>query len=186
MEQSGGARISHGVNPGWYVLTGGPCAGKTTLIEALAARGFRTVPEAARLFIEREQSRGRSLDEIRADEIAFQRALIPLKVAMQGDASRGAPVFFDRGMHDSAAYIARLTDERFPEVEDAVRNSAYDAVFLLDRLPYSTDGVRTETDAEAKRIQTFIENAYRAAGFSPIRVPVLPLQERIEFVLSNI
>jgi predicted ATPase len=38
----------------FHVLTGGPGSGKTTLVEALAARGYATAPEAGRTVI-REQ-----------------------------------------------------------------------------------------------------------------------------------
>ena len=44
----------------WHVITGGPCYGKTTLIQLLAERGFRKVPEMARLYIEEEVARGRT------------------------------------------------------------------------------------------------------------------------------
>jgi hypothetical protein len=36
-----------GVHTNWQVITGGPSCGKTTLINLLANKGFRTAPEGA-------------------------------------------------------------------------------------------------------------------------------------------
>jgi predicted ATPase len=41
----------------WHVIMGGPSCGKTTLINLLAAKGFRTIPEGARLYMERDSRR---------------------------------------------------------------------------------------------------------------------------------
>ena len=37
-----------------YVLTGGPCSGKTTVLNILAKCGYPVVPELAREMIEKE------------------------------------------------------------------------------------------------------------------------------------
>jgi predicted ATPase len=37
--------------PDFYIITGGPGSGKSTLIEALAAEGFHHMPEAGRAII---------------------------------------------------------------------------------------------------------------------------------------
>ena len=65
-----------GVQTNWHVITGGPCSGKTTLVDQLADKGFRTVPETARLYIEKEMARGRTIDEIRENADALERGLI--------------------------------------------------------------------------------------------------------------
>ena len=46
------------VQTNWYVITGAPCSGKTTLIEQLADKGYRTIPETARLYMENEMAAG--------------------------------------------------------------------------------------------------------------------------------
>jgi hypothetical protein len=55
---------SFGVQTNWHVITSAPCSGKTTLIGELADKGFRTVPESGRLYVEREMANGRTTDEI--------------------------------------------------------------------------------------------------------------------------
>ena len=45
------------VQTNWHVITGAPSSGKTTLIDQLADKGFQTVPEGARQYLEREVAR---------------------------------------------------------------------------------------------------------------------------------
>ena len=68
------------VNTNWYVITGAPCSGKTTLIDNLADLGYNTVPEAGRKYIENELAKGRSLDEVRQDPANFTRKIYALMI----------------------------------------------------------------------------------------------------------
>ena len=43
-------------NEGFFVITGGPGVGKTTLLNALSTNGYKTIPEAARTIIREETS----------------------------------------------------------------------------------------------------------------------------------
>ncbi len=42
----------------FFVVTGGPGAGKTSLIEEFARRGFHTIPESGRAIIREEMASG--------------------------------------------------------------------------------------------------------------------------------
>ncbi len=54
----------------FFVVTGGPSAGKTSLITELARRGFHTIPESGRAIIREEtQSGGDALPW--ADRMAY-------------------------------------------------------------------------------------------------------------------
>ena len=47
-------------NSSWYVITGGPSTGKTTLLEELAKRGYKTIPEVARVVIDEGIAAGKT------------------------------------------------------------------------------------------------------------------------------
>ena len=53
--------------PPWYVITGGPSAGKTTVIDLLSKHGYATTIEEARHYINIEEHLGISSKEARAD-----------------------------------------------------------------------------------------------------------------------
>jgi predicted ATPase len=62
----------------------------------------------------------------------------------------------------------------------------YRAVFIFDRLPLKKDGVRTEDEALAAQIDAGLEADYRSVGYRPVRVPVLSIEKRTDFVLEYI
>lgn len=97
--------MTAGPTPPFFVITGGPGSGKTTLIEALAATGLATAAEAGRqVIIEERQSSGRALPWV--DPRAFAEAMLVRDVdsyAAWRDAT--GPVFFDRGIPDVIGYL---------------------------------------------------------------------------------
>ena len=170
----------------WYVLTGGPGAGKTMVLTALAERGYHTVPEAARVHVEHGFALGKKIEEIRADEAAFQRELIRLKVAVEQAVPKTMPVFFDRGMHDSLTYLGLQGVHNDPELAIAVSNATYQKAFHLEMIALEDDGVRTETQAEAEQIHADLRSAYEQAGIPVEAVPVMPVEERVNFILERL
>lgn len=173
-------------SPPWYVITGGPCAGKTTLIKELKKRGYPVVEEAARAYIDQEKAKGKTLEEIRADEVGFQHAIIPMKQAAEEACSQTEVTFFDRGMHDSVAYLAHAGVTNDPILAAVLPHSRYRKVFLPDLLPLVQDGARTETKEEARMIHNDIRTAYETAGMEVVRVPVMSVKKRADFILKRL
>jgi predicted ATPase len=65
----------------WYVITGAPCSGKTSVIHELEKRGYHIVTETARAHIEKQLAKGLTLSQIKEDELAFERHILHLKIA---------------------------------------------------------------------------------------------------------
>ena len=164
------------------VVTGGPCAGKTTclaqLSEWLEGLGFLVfrVPEAATLLFGGGASlAGASLDEV----LHFQARLLRLQMALEesflllADKS-GQPsvVIFDRGCMDAAAYVepavwhALLDDNGWSEV--ALRDHRYDAVLHLVTAAIGAEAfyttanntARTENTEEAAALDHRLRDAW--------------------------
>jgi predicted ATPase len=180
-------RVNCDFPSGWYVLTGGPSAGITTLLNELSRRGYRTLPEAARTYLEAERKNGKSIEAIRADEVAFQYRILSLKRFTERQLSRNELVFFDRGIHDTIAFLraANINIDRETAIQ-IVRIATYDRVFVLDMMPFVLDGIRTESEERAKLIQSLLPEAYESFGMTTVRVPILPVRERADFILQNI
>lgn len=169
----------------WIVITGAFSSGKTTLLEALAHLGYRTVPEMARLVIDEGLAKGLTVAQIREDEEAFQYQVLERKVAMERLLDPGELTFFDRGIPDSTAY---LQFGGFDDVESRTVSQAgvYRRVFILDPLPFQSDYARTEQAAQAVEIDRLLEQAYEELEYEVVRVPVRPVAERLQMILAHI
>ena len=53
----------------WYVFTGAPCSGKTSVILALEKDNYRVIHEVARGYIDSQLQKGHSLAEIKSDPL---------------------------------------------------------------------------------------------------------------------
>ena len=170
---------------GWCVITGAPSSGKTSVISELARRGFAVQGEVARELIEQGLSSGRSLVDIRHDAKGLQTRILEVTLAREMDLDAKATMFLDRGLPDSITYFRLAGLDGF-EARVASYLFQYRAVFIFDRLPVVKDEVRTEDEKLANKIDRMLEEDYRSIGYTPIRVPVMPIEERADFVLENI
>lgn len=168
----------------WYVITGAPSSGKTSVINGLARRGYKVVPETARAYINGRLASGHTLTEIKTDILAFERHILMEKVRIERGLSKSETIFLDRAIPDSIAYFQlEGLDEQEPiQCSHILR---YQQIFLFDRLTFEKDNVRSENQAVAARIETLLHRSYADLGYDVIRVPVLPVDQRIEFVLAH-
>ncbi len=169
----------------WYVITGGPSSGKTTIIHKLAHLGYRIIPEMARSVIERELRNGKNIKVINHEEKHVQKMIMTTQLNAEKRTPRDQIVFLDRGMPDSVAYY-RLHHLDARHALKMSRNRPYAKVFLFDLLSYQYDGVRVENATIAKKIDQLIEQAYRELGYELVRVPVLSINDRVKFVLKHL
>lgn len=168
----------------WVVITGAPSSGKTSVVNELKSRGYPVQDEAARAYLEACMAEGKSMADIRADGgKALQQTILDLKSAREAELDPAEVVFLDRGLPDSLAYF-RLAGLDVAAAMQASRQNRYDAVFLFDRLPIVQDGVRVEDEAMAAHIDEMLMQDYRALGYDPVRVPVMPVEKRADFILN--
>src|SRR6266446_5928573 len=117
-----------------FVITGGPGAGKTTTLDAIAVRGFQCVPESARAIIKKRKASGLnprpSPDQFGAEMLQEDMA------SYRGTPVQNDPVFFDRGVCDSLAFLYLHGVISLAEVEAQVKEFRYnDLVFLMPPCP---------------------------------------------------
>ena len=168
----------------WTVVTGAPSSGKTAVICELERRGHRVVHEAARAFIDSELRKGRRLKDIRADAAAFEAEIFRRKMSLESRLPGNEPIFFDRGLPDSIAYY-RLAGLDVDAVITACHHYRYRNVFLFDRLGVRPDRVRVENDSEAAVLDTLLKASYEQLGYPVVRVPLLPVAVRADFVSKH-
>jgi predicted ATPase len=171
------------VQTNWHVITGAPSCGKTTLINLLADKGFQTAPEGARLYLEREIARGRTIEEIRSNEVALQCGIKDVQLEIERGLQANDLIFLDRAVPDCLAWyrVFGLNPNEF--LRDCF-HYRYASVFILDRLPLQLDGLRYKDDALQGFTDEWHSRDYSALGYGIVRVPVLPPEERLALVLD--
>ncbi|MBI3590040.1 MAG: ATP-binding protein [Candidatus Melainabacteria bacterium] len=170
----------------WYIITGGPSTGKSKTIDHLAYLGYLIRPEVARILIDDELSKGKTIEEIRGDEKSFEHKILKIKIETEETAPKNDLIFWERGLPDSIVYIKRCSGDHNLAVQISKRRQ-YKGVFILDVLPvYDKDYARTETSSKAKEIHEALYNCYTELGYKVIRVPVAPISERAEFIIKQV
>jgi predicted ATPase len=155
--------------PRLVVLTGGPGAGKTAVLE-MAKYSFCShvaiLPESASIIFGGGFPR---LDGLPARR-AVQRAILGVQQALEllvHDAPQVAVALCDRGTLDGAAYWPDGVDRFCPDLglERAAELARYAAVIHLEPPTaghgYQNSSIRTETAGEAAEIDRCIEQAWR-------------------------
>ena len=176
-------------SPKLFVLTGGPGAGKTTLIGVLAHAGFTVAPEAGRRIIrEQQESGGRALPCL--DPHAFAQAMLDHDIdAYTRLAAAAGPVFCDRGIPDAIGYL-RLEGLAVPdEMWRAARAHRYqERVFVCPpwRAIYSTDSERNQAWDVAERTCAAMVEVYTELGYTLVAVPRAPVDTRVKFLREAI
>jgi predicted ATPase len=168
----------------WVVLTGTSCSGKTTMIDQLAAQGFRTVPEVARSYFDAEMTRGRSIEEIRSDLATVECNIMGMQIQVEQSLPTGEVVFLDRGLPDIITFF-RYAGLNPAEVIPGCFRHRYAAVYVLDPFPIERDGFRIEGEEMRIFLDTWLPRDYAAVGYEVVRIPVLPPEERLTFLLAD-
>jgi predicted ATPase len=169
----------------WYVITGAPCSGKTSVVSALEKRGFRVVHEVARAHIDEELGKGRTLAQIKADAYQFENHIFLTKLKIEASLPRNEIVFLDRAVPDSIAYFQLEGLDPGQPVEKSKR-VRYKKIFLFERLAFLKDGVRSEDDPLADRLDHLLEAAYRKLAYDIVRVPAISIEARTAFILKRL
>jgi len=170
-----------------FVITGGPGAGKTTILNALAERGYRYAAESARAIIRERLASGLSP---RPPLEQFGHEILQRDIARYRETRvTDHPVFFDRGIVDALGILHQQHAISLEEAEAYVRSFPYNKVVLL--MPaweaiYRTDSERDQTFAEAIQVFEELRTWYARWGYETIEVPRTAIDQRVNFILHTV
>ncbi|WP_370677388.1 AAA family ATPase [Pleomorphomonas sp. PLEO] len=157
-----------------FVVTGGPGTGKSTLIEALARRGFRHMPEAGRAIIRDQVTIGGPALPW-GDRALYAELMLGWELRSYHEAEAMAgPVVMDRGIPDIVGYL-RLIGLPVPaHIEEAARRLRYNGTVFL--APYweaifAQDAERKQDREEAEATGRMMAETYAGLGYEVVELP---------------
>jgi predicted ATPase len=169
----------------FFVVTGGPGSGKTTLIDALEQAGFARTVEAGRGVIEDQVAIGGHALPWR-DPAAFAELMLGWDMRSYRMATQQArPVFFDRGVPDVIGYLRLMRLPVPAHIEKAGEVFRYcRRVFIAPpwREIFTQDTERRQDFTEAEWTYETLAATYARLGYELVELPRAGVAERVKFV----
>lgn len=171
----------------FFVITGGPGSGKSSLIEALGKRGYACSVEAGRGVIQDQMAiAGPALPW--EDRAQFAELMLVWEMRSYRIAQKSVgPVFFDRGIPDVLGYL-RLSNLPIPaHMQQAVEIFRYHRrVFIAPPWQeiFQNDSERKQDFDEAARTYEAMIQSYAAHGYELVEIPRVSVEDRADFVLD--
>jgi predicted ATPase len=168
------------------IITGGPNAGKSTIIDLLSASGYPVLRESSRLII--EEMGIFPWD----DQTLFCEVFRQVQVKRERELNSSL-TFLDRSLIDPVAYAevagVMLNEDYYRNIEEAMYERK---VFFLEMLPhYVTDKQRKDSPEIAATVHERLREVYIRLGFHLIDVPLFSgspetsKRMRLEHILRN-
>ena len=180
-----------------YIITGGPGAGKTALLNELKKRGHIIVPEVARQIIAEEQAKEIANPNYKGiypftDLALFEDLVIERQLQYERKLPSSGKIFLDRALADPIAYAKVGNISLRNDLQRLIAQADYKRVFYLERLPfYHQDKERKESLELVERIHDGLYEIYDNLGFDIVRVPIYypekeaNIEERIKLILRE-
>ena len=173
----------------FFVVTGGPGSGKSSLVDALQQRGNARSVEAGRAIIQDQRAiGGRALPWV--DPILFAELMLAWEMRSYRIAQdQAARVFFDRGVPDVVGYLRLM---RLPVPEHMLKAAGtfrYNRrVFIAPPWPeiFSEDRERKQDFDEAVRTYEAMVTTYTELGYELVEIPRVSVLDRANFVLNSL
>jgi len=175
-----------------FILSGGPHAGKSTLLEALKAKfpDAHFIPEPATEVITRELAK-QQVESDYMPKVPWHgyKLFAPLVFEEAVQLEQNVPqkteiVFQDRSLIDTIAYLRlnHITDYQ-DETWKLANNMGYTAVFFCEPVGgHEITEVRRENSSEAEDIHNTLLETYRDSKLPLIDLPAVNVGQRVEMI----
>lgn len=175
-------------NANFFILTGGPGSGKSSLIHELS-RNFCTISETGRAIIREQVAQS-------GDALPWKNPALFAQYMLARDVDNylrhealTAPVFFDRGIPDVLGYVRLSGITDLPKAEIYANYYRYNPrIFMLPpwRAIYQQDTERKQDFTLAKETYKMMCKTYIALGYTIITLPKVSIEERAQIVGENL
>ena len=171
----------------FYILTGGPGGGKTSLLEFLAGKGYHYIPETARQIIKERLSK--NLSPRPEPKIFSQEIFLRDWDNYISNSGNSSLLFFDRSFLDSSCMIFDSDINFYNQIRDDQLQHRYNnTVFITPpwKEIYTNDEERDQTFEDAIRVYERIDQWYKSHGYHLVILPKDTIEKRARFLLDHV
>ncbi len=156
----------HQIRTNWFAITGPPCAGKTTVLQALENLGFPVIHEKGRFLI---------------DQQLLQETILKAKIIAHLENPPQKLTILEDGIPESLAYFRTesLDTTSLNHIFDLFR---YTCVFYLEALPLMNDPARPHNQEKIDHLGEIKKLVHIEFGYKIINIPVLPVIDRVGLI----
>jgi predicted ATPase len=175
-------------NSNLYVLTGGPGAGKTTVLAELQRRGFPCLPEVARQIIQEQVQTGGTAVPW-SDTARYAKRMLERSILSFRERTPASQITFcDRGIPDTLCYFRLIGHDDAEAVTASMTYRYAHEVFLAPpwQAIYATDSERKQSFGEAVRTCNLMTRVYEECGYEIVELPLVSPAERADFILGHV
>lgn len=173
----------------FYILTGGPGSGKTSIIETLREIGYDCVPEVGRKIIKEQITL--NADALPwSDTEKYSNLMLSYSIQDYMNLFESSELhFFDRGIPDALGYTKLINSSNRQNFIDAVQKFRYNrTVFMLPPWEkiYKADNERKQDFQVAVATYEIMRSTYKSAGYNLIELPHTTIPQRVDFILREL
>jgi len=169
----------------FYIITGGPGGGKTSLLENLASHGYNFIPETARQIIRERLAKGLAP---RPDARTFAQQIFELDWKnFVSNSDLSSVLFFDRSFMDSACMLFDSDSNSYENIRDTYLENRYNnKVFITPpwKEIYRTDEERDQSFEQSIDVYERLAKWYKEHDYDIVVLPKATIENRANFVLS--
>ena len=175
------------INTKKILITGGPGGGKTSIIDELEKRNFNCEHEIVRSLTIEGKKKGND-QAFLSDPLKFTKKLLDLRINQFNKIQENEITFYDRGVHDTLAYLKFIKVNIRDELINKCKKIKYNMVFVLSpwKKIYQQDDCRYESFEESIKIFNEIIKIYEYFEMNTIILKQGTIDYRVDKILSHI
>ena len=175
------------INTKKILITGGPGAGKTSIIDELEKRNFNCEHEIVRSLTIEGKKKGND-QAFLSDPLKFTKKLLDLRINQFNKIQENEITFYDRGVHDTLAYLKFIKVNIRDELINKCKKIKYNMVFVLSpwKKIYQQDDCRYESFEESIKIFNEIIKIYEYFEMNTIILKQGTIDYRVDKILSHL
>ncbi len=164
-----------------FIITGGPCAGKTTTINLIKDLGHNVKYELGTEIIKE------GILFPYENRHKFQMEIYKRRKILEESIKDSDEIFFlERGYPDGEAYYL-IDNLQPPDFFNDIDLSHYKIIFLLEELPFfENNGVRWENIEFSRKLNQLLFNCYLSHNLKVYKIPFSEPNERVKLIFHFI